>query len=94
MKTKTTFNLNSENISNAFQKAFESVQETKLSISAKTGKEYMSLPLLIAIIIAVIVPFAAVVAVIIGLAFGVNFSFKRNVKETTSKVPGEIIQIK
>ncbi|GEM_PF-193841 len=94
MKTKTTFNLNSENISNAFQKAFDSIQETKLSINAKSGKEYMNLPLLIAIVIAIVVPFAAVVAVILGLAFGVSFSFQKNVKEAPSSTPGDIIQVK
>ncbi|KGE13556.1 DUF4342 domain-containing protein [Sphingobacterium deserti] len=94
MKTNNTFNLNSENISNAFQTAFDSIQQTKLSIRAKTGKEYMTLPLLIAVIIAIIVPFAAVVAVIIGLAFGVNFAFQRNSKDAASKVPGDVIQVK
>ncbi|WDF69850.1 hypothetical protein PQ465_05605 [Sphingobacterium oryzagri] len=94
MKTKTTFNLNNENISNAFQNAFNTIQETKLSVSAKTGREYLSLPLLIAIIIPIVVPFAAIVAVILGLAFGVNFSFQKDVKETTSKMPGDIIDVK
>ncbi|GHE23104.1 DUF4342 domain-containing protein [Sphingobacterium griseoflavum] len=94
MKTKTTFNLNSENISNAFQKAFDSIQETKLSIQTKSGKERMSLPLLIAIVIAVVVPFAAVVAVILALAFGISFSFQKNVKEEPNSTPGKIIQVK
>ncbi|MFD2969772.1 DUF4342 domain-containing protein [Sphingobacterium bambusae] len=94
MKTKTTFNLNSENISNAFQKAFDSIQETKLSIRAKNGKEYMNLPLLIAIVVAIVVPFAAIVAVILGLAFGISFSFQRDIKETPSSAPGDIIQVK
>lgn len=94
MKTKTTFNLNSENITNAFRNAFKSMEETKLSVRAKTGKEFINLPLLIAIVIAIIVPFAAIVAVILGLAFGVNFSFERSVKASVSKLPGETIQVK
>ena len=94
MKTNSTFNLNSENISNAFQKAFDSIQQTKLSIRAKTGKEYMTLPLLIAVIIAIIVPFAAVVAVVLGLAFGVNFAFQKSSKEAASKVSSNVIQVK
>ncbi|TDS12432.1 DUF4342 domain-containing protein [Sphingobacterium paludis] len=94
MKTNNTFNLNSENISNAFQKAFDTTQQTKLCVSAKTGKEYMNLPLLIAVIIAVIVPFAAVVTVVLGLAFGVNFAFQKDSKEAASKVPGDVIQVK
>ncbi|WP_437921651.1 DUF4342 domain-containing protein [Sphingobacterium sp. LRF_L2] len=94
MKTKTTFNVNSENVTSTFQKVIDSIQETRVVVSAKTGKEYMKLPLLIAILIAIIVPFAVVAAIIIGLALGINLSFEKDVKPADKNDTPSVIHIK
>lgn len=90
METKKTFTVNSNSISNAFQKMIDWMQETKVSITAKTGKTYMKFPFIVAFVIAILVPFALVIGVIIALAFGINVTFEREHKKETSIQNNEI----
>ncbi|HLS94873.1 MAG TPA: hypothetical protein VK017_04885 [Sphingobacterium sp.] len=94
MKTQseTTFQLNSENISNGFQQAFNWLRTTKIAISSKTGREYVSLPLIAAIVIAVILPFFSILGLLIGTLLGWHVSFQRTKEDIASK--SGIIDIK
>lgn len=78
METKKAFTLNSDNISNTFQKTIDWIQETKVSITSKTGKVYIKLPFIIAFVIALLVPFALIVGIIFALAFSINITFERH----------------
>jgi len=83
METKKTFTLNSDNISNTFQKTIDWIQETKVSITSKTDKVYIKLPFIIAFVIAILVPFALIIGIIFALVFSINITFERlNNKET------------
>lgn len=85
MKTKTTFNLNSEDVTNGFQKAFDWIQSTKVSIASKSGKEYVNIPLIITIVVALLVPFALIIGLVIGLALSLNISFQREVQDNKTQ---------
>lgn len=78
METKKAFTLNSDNISNTFQKTIDWIQETKVSIASKTGKVYIKLPFIIAFVIALLVPFALIVGIIFALIFSINITFERH----------------
>lgn len=90
METKKTFTLDSDNISNAFQKTIDWIQETQLSITSKKGKAYIKLPFIIALVIAILVPFALIIGIIFALAFGINITFERYRKKETSVQNKEI----
>ncbi|RZF62738.1 DUF4342 domain-containing protein [Sphingobacterium corticibacterium] len=90
METKKTFTANSDNISDAFQKITDWIQETKVSITSKTGKLYIQLPFIIAFVIAMLVPFALIIGIIFALAFGINITFEREHKKETSIQNNEI----
>lgn len=85
MKTKQTYKVNSETVTSVFDKAFKWIQNTKVSISSKSGKDYMRLPFIIAFVIAIIFPFLIIMGLIAGLAFGLNISFEREIKSKENK---------
>ncbi|PRD57200.1 hypothetical protein [Sphingobacterium gobiense] len=84
METKKTYTLNSGSISDAFQKIIDWFQENKVSVTSKTGKEYIKLPFIIAFIVAILVPFALVIGIILALAFDINITFERISKKEKS----------
>lgn len=84
MSTKTTFTMNSETISNGFQKFFSAIQESKLKISSKKGTEYINLPLIFALIIAIVFPLSLVGLVICSLLLSV--SIEREIKDEVKRL--------
>lgn len=85
MKTKQTYEVNSETVTSVFDKIFTWIQNTKVSISSKNGKNYVRLPFIFALVIAIIFPFIIIIGLIAGLAFGLNISFEREVKSKENK---------
>lgn len=81
MATKTTFDFNNENITNGFQKVFTTIQDSKVSISSKSGKQWMNIPLFLALIIGIIFPFIAIIAVALVLLSRIKITVEREVKE-------------
>lgn len=86
MSTKKTFNMDSENLTNGFQKAFDAIQESTVRITAKSGKEYFSLPLLFAIVIGIIFPLSLIIAVLLTLTSFIKIAVEREVKDTDSGI--------
>ncbi|WP_133166286.1 hypothetical protein [Sphingobacterium haloxyli] len=84
METKKTYSLNSGSISDTFQKIVDWIQENEVSVTSKTGKEYVRLPFVVAFIVAILVPFALVIGIILALAFGINITFERIGKKEKS----------
>lgn len=86
MKTKTTFTLDNENLTNGFQRVFNWLQESKVNVSSPKGKEYVKMPVLFAVIIAIIFPFIPVAAVILTLVNIIKISVEREVQDNASEV--------
>lgn len=92
MATKTTFDFNNENITNGVQKVFTTIQDSKVSITSKSGKQWINMPLIFVLVIAIIFPFIAVIAVALVLLSIIKITIEREIKET--KDPNRIIEIK
>ncbi|GGH29515.1 DUF4342 domain-containing protein [Sphingobacterium alkalisoli] len=86
MKSKTTFTLNGENITKAFENTFDSVQSTRLKVTSKAGKEYFNLPLIFALVLAIVLPVLIVVAIIISIVTNLTISFERENKATAPHI--------
>lgn len=84
MATKTTFDFNNENITNGFQKVFTIIQDSKVSVASKSGKQWINIPLLFALVIAIIFPFVAIITVALVLLSFIKVSVQREVKEPVS----------
>lgn len=81
MATKTTFDFNNENITSGFQKVFTAIQDSKVSITSKSGQQWINIPLLFVIVICIIFPFIAIAAVALVLLSLIKISIVREVKE-------------
>ncbi len=92
MATKTTFDFNNENITSGFQKVFTTIQDSKISVSSKSGKQWINIPLIFALVIAIIFPFIAILAVALVLLSIIKITVEREIKET--KDPNKMIEIK
>ncbi|MEJ5056347.1 hypothetical protein [Sphingobacterium sp. MYb382] len=80
MKTKTTFTLDNKNLTNGFQRIFDWIQESKLSVTSPKGKEYIKMPFVFALVIAIVFPFITVAAVILSLSNIIKISIEREVQ--------------
>lgn len=85
MATKTTFDFNSETITNGFQKAFKAIQESKVSVISKTGKTWVNIPLLFALVIAIIFPFVTIATVILVVLSVIKIAIEREVEDSTNQ---------
>ncbi|MFD2904131.1 hypothetical protein [Sphingobacterium anhuiense] len=92
MKTKTIFDINSKTITNGFQKAFDSLKNSKLKVSSSTGKVYLSISLLFAIIIGIIFPVALIVLLAFTIFSKLTISIEQEVKEAMDN--NKIIELK
>lgn len=92
MATKTTFDFNNENITNGFQKVFKIIQDSKISVFSKSGKQWISIPLIFALVIGIIFPFIAVIAVALVLLSMIKISVEREVEKPLD--PKKMIEIK
>lgn len=90
MKTKQTYNINSETLTKVFDKISLWIQKTKITISSKRNKEYIRLPFIFALAIAIIFPFIIIIGLIVSLTFGLNITFER---EINSEKQQDIIKI-
>ena len=81
MKTKTTFTLDNENLTNGFQKAFDWIQQSKVKVASPKGKEYLKTSLLLVLVAAIIFPLLPVVAVILTLTKLIKISIEQEVPE-------------
>lgn len=81
MKNSSSFNINFESISQFLNSVFSKLNKTSLKLVAKSGKQYASLPLIIALIITCILPFLVIAGVIIALILDINIIFEHQVDE-------------
>ena len=81
MKTKTTFTLDNENLTNGFQKAFNWMQESKVIVASPKGKEYLKTPLLLALVATIIFPLLPIAAIILTLTKLIKISIEQEVNE-------------
>lgn len=79
MTTKTTFDINSENITNGFQKVFTAIQDSRFKMAYKSGNTIVDIPLLFAILLAVIFPFMVIVAIVLTVVSSMKISIERKV---------------
>ncbi|ERJ57264.1 hypothetical protein [Sphingobacterium paucimobilis] len=80
MATKTTFDFNNENITSGVQKIFYSIQESKVTVSSVSGKEWLTIPLIFALLIGLIFPFVAIIALGLILLRIIKVSIVREVQ--------------
>ncbi len=81
MKNTSTFNINVQSISEGISNIFNKIQKTNVKIVSKAKKQYISLPLIIAIIITCILPFIVITGVIIMLILDSDIVFERQMEE-------------
>lgn len=92
MATKTTFDFNSENITNGFQKVFNTIQGSKVTVSSDSGKQWISIPLIFALVIGIIFPFLIVITIALILFRVIKVSVVRDIQENIDKK--KVIEIK
>ncbi len=81
MATKTTFDFNNENITSGVQHIFKAVQESKLTVSSNEGKQWLSIPLILALLIGIIFPFLAIIAVALILLRVIKITVEREIQD-------------
>ena len=81
MKNTSTFNINVKSISEGISNIFNKIQKTNVKIVSKAKKQYISLPLIIAIIITCILPFIVITGIIIMLILDSDIVFERQMEE-------------
>lgn len=86
MKTKTTFTLDNENLTNGFQKVFNWIQESKVSVASPKGNEYLKTPLLLALVAALIFPLLPIAAILLTLTKLIKISIEQEVNEKKDDV--------
>ncbi len=77
MKTKSTFTINYDSITNTVKHIFDSLQASKLRIMSNKGKEYIKMPLIIAIIVGIIFPVALIIALVLTMLSLVSIQIER-----------------
>jgi hypothetical protein len=92
MKTKTIFDINSKIISNGFQKAFDTLKNSKLKVFARTGKVYLNISLLVAIIIGIIFPVALILLFAFTIFSKLTISIEQEVQQSMDN--NKIIEVK
>ncbi|UIR55985.1 hypothetical protein LZQ00_17190 [Sphingobacterium sp. SRCM116780] len=85
MATKTTFNIDSKSITSVFEKAFKTIQDSKLKVGTPSGKVYIHISLILAIIIAVIFPVALILLLVSTLFSSINIAIEKEMPETSMK---------
>ncbi|MGO1243668.1 MAG: DUF4342 domain-containing protein [Sphingobacterium sp.] len=79
MKNSSTFNFSFESITQLINSTFTKIKKTNVKIAKKSGEQYMSLPLIVALIITCILPFIVIAGVIIILIFDIDIIFERQI---------------
>lgn len=92
MKTKTIFDINSTTITNGFQKAFDSLKNSKLKVFSSTGKVYLNISLLLAIVVGIIFPVALIALLVLTIFSKLTISIEQEVEKPTDK--NKIIELK
>lgn len=80
MKTRSTFEINYENISKGVEKIFDKFNKSTVRIVSKSGDEYLAIPLIIAIIITCIFPIFVVIGILIARLFNFNFICEQKIE--------------
>ena len=81
MKNSSSFNVNFESISQFLNSIFSKLNKTNMKLVAKSGKQYVSLPVIIALITTCILPVLVIAGVIIALILDINIIFEHQVDE-------------
>ncbi|AIM37644.1 hypothetical protein KO02_13900 [Sphingobacterium sp. ML3W] len=92
MKTKTNFEINSKTITNVFQRAFDSLKNSKLKITSSIGKVYIHISLLLAIVIGIIFPVALIILAILTVFSKLTISIEQEVEQPSQS--NKIIELK
>lgn len=86
MKTKSTFTINFDSITNSMQHIFDSLQDSKVNILSKKGKSYVKMPLLLAIVVGIIFPVAIVVTLILTMLSFISIVIERESQEAPVEI--------
>lgn len=86
MKTKSTFTINFNSITNSIQHIFDSLQDSKVNILSKKGKSYVKMPLLLAIVVGIIFPVAIVVTLILTMLSFISIVIERESQEAPVEI--------
>lgn len=86
MKTKSTFTINFDSITNSIQHIFDSLQDSKVNILSKKGKSYVKMPLLLAILVGIIFPVAIVVTLILTMLSFISIVIERESQEAPVEI--------